>query len=400
MKSIIRTMILKKSFLLLLISTFFIYETAISQDVLGKKTSDEYNVITTAVPFLTIAPDSRAGAMGDVGAATSTDVWSMHWNPAKYAFAEDDLSVGISVTPWLRNLGIKDINLYKLAGYYKLNDMQTIAASVLYFSLGDITFTDDTGNEIPTTFEPSEFFVDLAYSRLLADYFSLGIAGRFIYSNLIGSIDPDSRAGISVAADISGMYSNEIAVFGSKPKLNIGFNISNLGSKISYTDGGEKDFIPTNLKLGLGVEGDIDEYNSIGFYMDANKLLVPSENDGADVGMVTGVFQSFTDAPGGGAEELHEITYAMGVEYWYDKQFSVRGGYFTEHKTKGNRKFFSLGVGVRLNVFGLDVSYLIPTNGNSPLANTLRFSLVFDFEGLKNENKENNSKAINAGNTM
>lgn len=361
-----------------------------------------YNVITTAVPFLTITPDSRSGAMGDVGAATTPDVWSQHSNASKYATAENDFSVGLSYTPWLSNLGIKDINLIYLAGYKKLSKKEAVGASLCYFSLGEIEAYDEDGNRANYTISPQEYSVDVSYSRYLADNFVMGMTGRFIYSNLTGGTQEDYHAGKAVAADISGTYFKDFK--GSMPGLlTAGFNISNIGSKISYSDV-NKDFIPANLKLGLGYNMDIDQYNKVGVYFDVNKLLVPTppvyqKNDQGERVMVggrdnevsvpQGIFQSFYDAPGGFSEEMKEFTLSFGAEYWYNKQFAARLGYFNEADTKGDRKYFTAGAGLRLNIFGLDFSYLIPVNGkNSPLANTFRFSITFDFESTGNSNSK------------
>lgn len=366
----------------------------------GQDLSNKYNVITTAVSFLTITPDSRSGAMGDAGAATTTDVWSQHSNASKYAMSEDDFGVGLSYTPWLANLGIKDINLIYLTGYKKLSKKEAIGASLCYFSLGDIPAYDEDGNPAGYTISPQEYSVDVSYSRFLADNFIMGMTGRFIYSNLTGGTVEDYHAGKAVAADISGTYFNEFK--GSLPGLlTVGFNISNIGSKISYSED-NKDFIPANLKLGAGYNAKIDEYNKIGVYFDVNKLLVPTppqyqkNADGVremvagrddEVSVPQGIFQSFYDAPGGFKEEMKEFTLSIGAEYWYNDQFAARIGYFNEAETKGDRKYFTAGAGLRLNVFGLDFSYLIPVNGkNSPLANTFRFSLTFDFEGTNNSN--------------
>lgn len=361
--------------------------------------SDQANPIYTALPFLSIAPDSRGGGLGDNGAATSPDVWSMHWNPSKYAFMDNEMGAGLSYVPWLRNLGVKDINLAYLAGYYKLDKMQTVAGAVRYFSMGDIIFRDEQGTQLGT-FAPKEFTFDIAYARLLSDNFSLSIAGRYINSNLTNGYSndgSDTKPARTVAADLSGYYKNEVKVNGLPSTYSLGFNISNIGAKVGYSESADKDFLPTNLRLGGGFAVDFDAFNNIGLYADVNKLLVPTppqfDTDGNmygkddDVAVVAGIFQSFNDAPGGSKEELHELQYSIGAEYWYDKQFAVRGGYYTEHETKGNRKFFEIGLGLRMNVFGLDFSYLVPTKGqNSPLARTLRFSLTFDFEGLANEN--------------
>ncbi|MCQ2960121.1 MAG: type IX secretion system outer membrane channel protein PorV [Bacteroidales bacterium] len=367
----------------------------------GQDLSNEYNVITTAVSFLTITPDSRSGAMGDAGAATTPDVYSQHSNASKYALAEDDFGVGLSYTPWLSNLGIKDINLIYLSGYKKLSKKEAIGASLCYFSLGDIPAYDEDGNPAGYTISPQEYSLDASYSRFLADNFVMGMTARFIYSNLTGGTQEDYHAGKAVAADISGTYFNEFK--GSLPGLlTVGFNISNIGSKISYSED-NKDFIPANLKLGVGYNAEIDQYNKVGVYFDINKLLVPTppqniyDGDGNIIGIEgkddevsvpQGIFQSFYDAPGGFKEEMKEFTLSLGAEYWYNNQFAARLGYFNESKTKGDRKYFTAGAGLRLNVFGLDFSYLIPINGkNSPLANTFRFSLTFDFEGTTSNSR-------------
>lgn len=376
--------------------------------ITSQNLSEEYNVITTAVPFMTITPDSRAGGMGDVGAATSSDVWSQSWNASKYALSKKDMSAGISYTPWLENMGIKDINLIYAAGYKKLKQTEAVGASLRYFSLGEIPAYDDNGNAAGYSISPKEYAFDLSYSRFLSDYFVMGMTGRFIYSNLTGDTDPDYKPGKSVAADISGTFFKELA---NKNQLTIGFCLSNLGSKIAYSST-QKDFIPTNLRLGGGYTMDIDNYNKIGFFLDINKLLVPTPpkkvfetdslgdqvevifgNDNENTSPVSGMFQSFGDAPGGFKEEMKEFIFSGGMEYWYNNQFAIRAGYFHEAETKGDRKFFTAGAGLRLNVFGLDFSYLIPVNGtNSPIANTFRFSLTFDFDGLAAESKSSMDK--------
>ncbi len=373
------------------------------------------NTITTAVPFLLIAPDSRAGGMGDVGAATSPDANSIHWNPAKLAFVEKNLGFAVSYTPWLRAL-VNDINLAYLSGYKKLKGDQTLAMSLLYFSLGNITFTDNYGNTTGQ-FNPNEFAIDAAYARKLGEDFSGGIALRYIYSNLTGGIgvsNTTSHAGTSVAADVSVYYRHEIELSGKKTMWSSGVNISNIGSKVSYTETGTKDFIPTNFRIGTAMTTDLDEYNRFSFSLDANKLLVPSppvyERDSSggfakdpngnpiilagkdpNVGVASAIFQSWSDAPGGFAEELKEWTWSAGMEYWYDKQFAVRAGYFHEANTKGARQYFTVGAGLKYNVFGLDFAYLIPTTQRNPLESTLRFTLLFDFDALKDENKDKES---------
>ncbi|WP_430973410.1 type IX secretion system outer membrane channel protein PorV [Sunxiuqinia rutila] len=356
------------------------------------------NTILTGVPFLTIAPDSRAGAMGDAGVASTPDMNSQHWNPAKYAFIDSEMGVALSYTPWLRNL-VDDINLAYLVGYKRLDDLQTISASLRYFSLGDISFMSDYG-DFQGQQSPNEFAIDVAYTRLLSDHFSGSVAMRYIRSDLTGGQlvnGVPSTAGNSYAADIAFYYQNEMRVNRKESVFSAGINISNIGSKISYTDGQTKDFIPTNLKLGVGYQTEMDQYNTIGFYFDINKLLVPTPStDSVDIveggfsedkSVISGIFSSFGDAPGGLKEELQEISYAVGAEYWYNKQFALRVGYFYENENKGNRKFMTAGAGLKLNVFALDFSYLIPTVRNHPLENTLRFTLSFDFESFNNQRR-------------
>ena len=360
------------------------------------------NTITTAVPFLLISPDSRAGGMGDVGVATSPDANSLHWNPAKYSFIDEDMGFAVSYVPWLREL-VPDINLSYISGYKKLNKNDVIAMELRYFTLGDITFTDVIGNNLGQ-YKPNEFAIGSSYSRKLSDQFSLAISGRYIYSNLTGGQSAGgiaTNAGQSIAADVAGYYVKDIRIAKKDAELAFGANISNIGNKISYTETSTRDFIPINLRLGAAVNTDFDEYNKISFAFDLNKLLVPTPpmyNDsiidqidlGKDpnVSVVSGIFQSFGDAPGGFNEEIREINFSLGTEYWYNNQFAIRAGYFNEHNTKGGRKFFTFGSGVKYNVFALDFSYLINAsraiNGNNPLANTMRFTLTFDFGQMQN----------------
>ncbi len=366
------------------------------------------NTITTAVPFLMIAPDARSGAMGDAGAASSPDAFSQHWNPAKYAFIKNQMGFSVSYSPWMKKL-VDDIDLGYLSFYYKLNnERDAISASLLFFSLGEIQFTNDIGQDIGT-FSPSEYAVDIAYSSKLTKNFSGAIGFRYIYSNLTGNRfvgGMQSNAGQTVAGDVAAYYRLPMKLNGQNSFYSLGVNISNIGAKVSYTETVSKDFIPTNLRIGTAFETELDDYNSLAVMVDFNKLLVPSPpqykfNDTTglpevdqqgnyiidkgksnDVGVVTGIFQSFSDAPLGFTEEIREISISIGAEYWYDRQFAFRAGYFHEHATKGNRKYFTLGVGLKLNVFGLDFSYLIPTGQQNPLENTLRFSILFDFEAL------------------
>ena len=374
----------------------------------GKET---VNTITTAVPFLTIAPDARGGGLGDAGVAMSPDANSMHYNPAKYAFIESKIGFSAAYSPWLRAL-VNDINLAYVAGYYRLDDKQTIAASLRFFSLGDITFTDNAGNIIGN-FRPNEFAVDGTYSRKFSENWSGAVVARFIYSDLTqGQVvqGQQTKAGTSIAADIAIYHQRELNWRKvDNAEFAFGLNISNIGQKISYTDATtEKDFIPTNLKFGPRLTIDLDDYNRLSFTADINKLLVPTppiwaqdtlgnpiiDDNGnkviaagmnPDVSVVSGMIQSWYDAPGGFEEEMREFYFSIGTEYWYNKTFAIRAGFFYEDKNKGNRKFFTLGAGLRYNVFGLDFSYLIPMEQQNPMENTLRFTLIFDLDAFDSQ---------------
>ena len=369
--------------------------------VYGQEDGGELNAIQTVVPFLTIAPDSRAGAMGDAGAATSPDIYSMHWNPAKFAFIDGKGGVGISYSPWLRNL-VPDINIAYLSGYYRFDEKQVINGSLIYSSLGDVSFTDDFGNLV-RDYKPNEWSFDVGYSRVLTDNLAGGIAFRFIYSNLTGGFpsgETDTKPGTSVAADISLFYQKELTLMSKDFLLAFGGNISNIGSKMSYSESQTSDFIPMNMRLGTAFTMNLDQYNKITLTIDLNKLLVPTPpyysitspdsiiaGMDPDVAPPIAIFQSFYDAPGGFKEELHEITYSYGAEYWYNDQFAIRAGYFHENETKGNRKYFTAGAGIRLSGFTIDFSYLMPLVQNHPLARTLRFSLSFDVSALRTASK-------------
>ncbi|MFA5328971.1 MAG: type IX secretion system outer membrane channel protein PorV [Prolixibacteraceae bacterium] len=382
----------------LLLTATLCFALTVSKTYAQKTSTTGANTITTGVPFLTIAPDSRSGAMGDAGVAISADANSQYWNPAKYAFAESEMGLALSYTPWLRNL-VSDINLAYLVGYKKLDDRQTVSASLRYFTLGDISFMSEYGDPTGTQ-SPNEFAIDMGYTRLLSEKFSGAVALRYIRSDLTGGqlVDggTETHAGTAYAADVAFYYQNEIRVNRKISTLGAGINISNIGSKISYTDGETKDFIPTNLKLGLSYKTEMDKYNTITFAFDANKLLVPTPDTtkadiitglGANISPIAGIFKSFSDAPGGFSEEFKEINFSVGAEYWYNKQFALRAGYFYEDVTKGNRKFFTAGAGLKMNVFALDFSYLLPVAQNNPLANTLRFTLSFDFEAFNKQRR-------------
>lgn len=378
-----------------------------SNDLIGRDNKSS-NPITTAVPFLLIAPESRGGGMGDAGVATTPDVNSLHYNPAKFGFIEKDMGFAISYSPWLRAL-VPDINLAYLSGYKRIDKAQVVSASLRYFSLGSITFTNEYAQTIKD-FNPNEFAIDAAYSRLFSGNISGSVALRYIYSNLAGGISvggSESHPGNSIATDVSFYYQKDLEIQKKKSKLGIGASVSNIGAKISYTDNAEKDFIPINLKLGAAFSSELDDYNTVMLTAEINKLMVPTppiwakdsvtgqlyvySGKDPNVSVPVGMFRSFADAPGGFSEEISELTYSLGGEYWYSKQFALRVGYFHEDMNKGNRNFFTFGLGLRLNVFGLDFAYLIPTQmRNNPLANTLRFTLIFDFEGLKDKNKSGN----------
>ena len=350
------------------------------------------NVVTSAVPFLRISPDARSGGMGDVGIATTPDANSAFWNLAKTPFNTNKGGVSVTYTPWLKDLGLNDVYLFSGTGYLKLSDEEAISASLRYFSLGNIQFTDNLGNDL-SSFRPREFAFDAGYSRKLSTKLSIGVALRYINSNLAsGTINGVSyKAGSSVAGDLS-LFHNGAKADGSG--LNWGVAISNLGSKISYTsDATQKDYIPANIGIGVAYTKVIDESNKVTFGLDLHKLLVPtppSVGDSAGLakyrsqGVVNSWFKSFGDAPGGFSEEVKEVQASLGAEYWYNNQFALRAGYFYENPIKGNRKYFTLGAGLKYNSFGLNFSYLLPSgNGvnRNPLSNTLRFSLFFDFDG-------------------
>lgn len=352
------------------------------------------NAITTAVPFLRINPDSRAGAMGDATVATEPDVNSaIYGNQAKLAFLKEDYGFSMAYTPWLQRL-TNDIHLIGLNGYYKVSEKDGLGMGLKFFSLGNIQYTDINGEDIGQG-NPNEFALDMHYARRLSERFSVGVGLRFIYSNLAqGSIVPQTgnvvTAGKAGAADISFFLRNPIKVGGMNTNLNFGLAITNIGSKITYTNDAIKDYLPTNLGLGLGWELDIDEANELNIYVEMNKLMVPTpdttDNDANGVpdyrekSVPAAVFGSFGDAPGGFGEEMREFNYSIGLEYWYNNLIAARLGYFHEHATKGNRKLLSTGLSLRYNIFTLHFSYLIPTSSQiNPLDNTLRFTLVFDF---------------------
>ncbi len=391
------------------------------------------NTITTAVPFLLIAPDSRMGAMGDAGAGTTPDASAMHWNASKLAFTKEKSGMLIGYTPWLRSL-VPDISLSYLSGFYNMNKMLTLGASLKYFSLGDIQFTDEFGQEL-RKFNPNEFSIDVALAAKLGRDISGAFTLKYIHSNLTGGTavqGADTKPGQMVAADLSVYYLNDrMKLAGRDIEIAAGLAISNIGGKMSYSNTTNKDFIPTNLRIGPRFTYVIDDFNKITIHADFNKLLVPTPpiydttqkivaGKDPDRPVVEGMVSSFYDAPGNHMtdengnhilnedgtykvekgsvlkEEMREINWGIGLEYWYDELFALRAGYFWEHELKGNRKFFTVGAGIRYNIFGLDFSYLIPAYfGNSaqqsPLQNTIRFSLILNFKegGIKPKTNDN-----------
>lgn len=373
--------------------------------VKAQDVKNEFNPVTTGVTSLSIAPDARGASMGDIGAATDPDVNSQYWNASKYAFAYSTAGVSVSYTPWLRKL-VNDIALLNVAGYWKFGseDNQAVSASLRYFTLGEITSNDEQGNTLSTV-NPYEMAFDIGYSRKLSEKFSMGVVLRYIYSNLgFSEASEEALSGASAfAADISGYYTTYPIIGRNECQWSWGFNISNIGSKVSYDGGTESAFLPTNLKLGTTFVFPLADYHNLAVSVDFNKLLVPTRprpsdyeegSDGdspywtdlqewQDMSPITGIFKSFGDAPGGFSEELKEINMSFGLEYNYNQQFFLRGGYYYENAMKGDRKYFGLGAGFALNVIRLDAAYMIATAQSSPLDQTLRFTLTFDMDGIK-----------------
>ena len=354
----------------------------------GKRSN---NTIQTAAPFLLITPDARSGAMGDAGVAISPDANSMHWNPAKLAFIDKPTGLSASYTPWLRNL-VPDVDLGYLTMYHRLDSRNTIGAALRYFSYGSIQLTDDKNVDIGV-YSPNEFSIEGSFSRKFGDGFSLGTAIRYIRSSLSnGQFNgQDIQPATALAADASAYFKTGTMMFGKDTELALGLNLSNIGTKMSYSDGGSKSFLPTNMKLGGATTFILDDLNRFTVALDLNKLMVPTspirDTNGniisgrdPDRSVSSGIFGSFSDAPGGFSEEISEISYSLGTEYWYNKQFAIRSGYFYETPSKGDRRYFTVGAGLKYNVFNLDFAYLLANQQTSPLAQTLRFSLVFNFE--------------------
>ena len=360
---------------------------------------DMFNPVNTSVTSQTIAPDARAAGLGDAGAATDPDVVSQYWNPAKYPFTISRAGVALNYTPWLRQL-VSDMDLAYLAGYYRIGDYSAVSASLRYFSLGEVFLSTSESGGDNMTIIPYEMSMDVAYSLMLSEKFSIAAAVRWIYSDLTYDYTQDTSPGSAFAVDLAAYYQNYLNIGSRECQLGLGLNISNIGSKISFGGDNNSEFIPTNLRLGASLMVPIDEYNRFTITADANKLLVPTypkQNEGEstedyqqrvqkdyyDVSSISGIFKSFGDAPGGFKEELQEIQWSVGAEYIYHDQFAVRAGYHNESENKGNRKYFTVGAGFKMSVFSLDAAYVIATAKSNPLDQTLRFTLSFDMDGIK-----------------
>ena len=360
-----------------------------------------FNPVTTSVTSLSIAPDARGGGMGDIGAATEADVNSQYWNPAKYPFCVGRVGVAISYTPWLRKL-VNDINLANMSAFYRIGNYSSLSASLRYFSLGEVSlgWGDDGSATEGMTINPYELAVDLAYSRMLSETFSMGVGMRFIYSDITYDYTSESSAGKAFAADIAMYYNNYVMIGRRECNLAFGLNISNIGSKISYGGTDNSEFIPTNLRLGLNLTIPFDDYNRFSIAADANKMLVPTypkreedeadndytdrvQRDYYDISPIAGIFKSFHDVPGGFKEELQEIQWSIGAEYSYNDRFFIRAGYHDEAANKGNRKYITAGAGFKMSVFSLDAAYVFSTAQSNPLDQTMRFTLAFDLDGMK-----------------
>lgn len=386
---------MKKIMRIYILTAFLCLATTVA----AQNKEDMFNPVNASVTSQTIAPDARSAGMGDVGAATDPDVVSQYWNPAKYPFTISRAGVALNYTPWLRQL-VNDMDLAYLAGYYRIGDYSAVSGSLRYFSLGEVYTSSsmDGGNDM--TINPYEMSLDVAYSLMLSEKFSLGAAVRWIYSDLTYDYTEDTAPGSAFAADVACYYQDYLNIGSRECQLGLGLNISNIGSKISFGGDDNSEFIPTNMRLGASLMVPVDEYNRFTIAADANKLLVPTypkqkdgettedyqervQKDYYDVSSISGIFKSFGDAPNGTKEELQEIQWSVGAEYVYHDQFSIRAGYHHESENKGNRKYFTVGAGFKMSVFSLDAGYVIATAKSNPLDQTLRFTLSFDMDGIK-----------------
>ncbi len=381
---------------IVLTSVFVFVVTVVS----AQDKKDMFNPVNASVTSQTIAPDARAAGMGDVGVATEADANSQYWNPAKYPFAISRAGVSLNYTPWLRQL-VSDMDLAYLAGYYRIGDYSAISGSLRYFSLGEVYMTSDiSATDNAMTINPYEMSVDVAYSMMLSEKFSWAAALRFIYSDLTYDYTDDTAPGSAFAADVSLYYQDYLNLGDRECQVGLGLNVSNIGSKITFGGDDNSEFIPTNLRLGASLMIPVDEYNRFTIAADANKLLVPTypkqeegesteayqqrvQKDYYDISSISGIVKSFGDAPNGFKEELQEVQWSVGAEYWYNDKFTLRAGYHHESENKGNRKYFTFGAGFKMSVFSLDAGYVIATAKSNPLDQTLRFTLSFDMDGIK-----------------
>lgn len=358
-----------------------------------------FNPVYTAVTSQTIAPDARAAGMGDVGAATDPDVNSQYWNPAKYPFTISRAGISLNYTPWLREL-VNDMYLANLAGYYRIGDYSAVSGSLRYFNMGEVMMSSSQSGSNDMTINPYEMSVDLAYALMLSEHLSLSAGVRWIYSDLTYDYTSETSPGSAFAADIAAYYQNYVDIGQRECQLGIGLNLSNIGSKINFGSTDNSEFIPTNMRLGASLMIPVDEFNRFTIAADANKLLVPTrpiqkdgeskvdydtrlQRDYYDVSSIGGIFKSFSDAPGGLKEEFQEVSWSLGGEYIYNDKFALRAGYHHESETKGNRKYFTVGAGFKMSAFSLDAGYVIATAKSNPLDQTLRFTLTFDMDGIK-----------------
>ena len=360
---------------------------------------DIFNPVYTAVTSQTIAPDARAAGLSDVGVATDPDVNSQYWNPAKYPFTISRAGVSISYTPWLRQI-VNDMYMANLVGYYRIGDYSAVSTSLRYFNMGEVPLSSSVGSSNDMTINPYEMSFDAAYSLMLSEKFSIAAGVRWIYSDLTYDYSSETTPGSAFAADIAAYYQNYINIGQRECQLGVGLNISNIGSKINFGSDDNSEFIPTNMRLGAALMIPVDQFNRFTIAVDANKLLVPTrpiqkenetdedynvrlQKDYYDISSIGGIFKSFGDAPGGLKEELQEVSWSLGGEYVYNDKFAIRAGYHHESETKGNRKYFTVGAGFKMSAFSLDAGYVIATAKSNPLDQTLRFTLSFDMDGLK-----------------
>ncbi|MCS7004570.1 MAG: type IX secretion system outer membrane channel protein PorV [Cytophagales bacterium] len=385
----------------------------VGQELIGQ--AEDSRPVVTAVPFLTITPDARAAGMGEAGVATSPDANATFWNPSKLAFVEGRIGVAASYTPWLQKI-VQDMWIFYGSGYYRLNNQQTLGIGFRYFDLGEMQFIDANKNITAPPAFPREYAFDASYAMKLSKKFSMGVSARYIYSNLTGGISvpgADLRPGQSAAADISAYWTNPDLSLGGRPTtLSLGGSISNIGAKISYSNAAQQDFLPTNLRLGTALTTELDPFNKITFAFDINKLLVPTppiygidtatgkrfilKGKDPNRSLLSGMFGSFTDAPNGFKEEMREFIWTAAGEYWYNNLFALRGGFYHESRYKGNRQYFTLGLGLRYSKFGIDVAYLIATQRQHPLEDTLRFTLLFKLDSKEAQDIESDKTSEDA----